>query len=452
MRRRYIALQPGPEKWRFAVAAGDASTVSLLKTGVFKRNPQQPLAEQLAELFDPLQMTDRLACSLPGQSCLLRWLEFPFSDPSKIAAAILPEMNAQLPENLGDRVVFHQTLAAGKVLAAAVKKEQLEDCLSRFDDNREPLGYLGITPCCYIAGLEWPLNSLLLTLEDEGIAISRIEEGHITDLRYLPGATQDEELKIIQQAQLLAHNGSALMRIRLLGLATDSRLAQKLADAGFEIDPILLNSAEGTVADELSSVASLAIAAVKAGTQQLNLRSGSYVLKNDWQALKRRAVWAAGLLLLSLTIFTGSGYLQYRQRTTELHALQQQMKELYHQQFPTERLRVAPSLMVQSKLKELQKKSSRFGSNTPKALPTLLAVSKSIGAKIKVDVREYLQNDEGLRLSGTTESFDAVSRLLTNLQKNPQFEEVRILDSKQAVDGSRVDFQLQILLKPTKGE
>ena len=81
-----------------------------------------------------------------------------------------------------------------------------------------------------------------------------------------------------------------------------------------------------------------------------------------------------------------------------------------------------------------------------------MTVSENIDAGLKLDIREYVQSDEGLRLSGNTESFDAVSRLLASLQKETLFKEVRILDSKQAIDGSRVDFQLQIQLLKTKGE
>ncbi|WP_020675242.1 type II secretion system protein GspL [Geopsychrobacter electrodiphilus] len=452
MRRRYIAVKASPEKWGFVVATGDHTESRLLKAGFFERDPQRPLADQLAEVFEPLQMTDRLALTLPGQGSLIRWLEFPFKEARKIAAAVLPEINSRLPENPGQRVVFHQIQETGKVLTVAVSKETIESCLAQFDDNREPVGYLGITPLCYLPGLDWPVNSLLLTIEADGICLARVEAGDLTDLRFLPQTLLEAEDEIIQQAQLLARCGSPLMRLRTAGVATESPLAIALKAAGFELDPIRFDAEGKPVPNDLITLAALAMSAVHSSPQQINLRSGPYKLKNDWQVIKRRASIAVGLLLTTLIIFAGSAYLQGQQRTSELEGLQQQMKTFYLKQFPEDKVRIAPALQMQSKLKELQKKVAQYGSDTGSALKLLLAVSQHMDQAISVDIREYVQNDEGLRLSGSTTSFDAVSRLLSDLQKEPLFKEVRVMDSKQAIDGSRVDFQIQILLQQSKGK
>lgn len=453
MRRRHIALIPAQEKWAFAVASGDSAGASLLKTGDFVRDQQRTLADQLAEEFEPLQITDRLACSLPAKGALLRWLEFPFDEPRKIAAAAHSEMACQIPENLDNRSIFHQILPTGKVLTIAVSKNQIEGLLPQFDDNHAPLGYLGLSPFCYIAGLDWPVDSLLLCVEADEISLARIEGGAVSDIRILPGTSELDARQVAQQALLLARCGpDPLQRVRLLGVAADSPLALNLQQAGFEIEPVLLNSKEGRISEKLTAVAALALAATKAGPEALNLRAGPYKLKNDWQALKRRAWLACGLLLFSTFTIGASCYLQYQQRETELGNIQQQMAALYQKQFPGDTLRVAAPLQLQSKLKVLQKKAAQFGTGSPGALQVLLAVSKNIDAGLAVDIREYVQSDEGLRLSGSTESFDAVSRILSSLQQAPLFKEVRILDSKQAIDGRRVDFQLQIQLNQIKGE
>ncbi len=453
MRRRHIALKPASEQWSFAVASGDSTEATLLKTGTFVRDPEQSLTDQLGEVFEPLQMTDRLACALPAQDSLLRWLEFPFSEPRKIAAAVLPEITCQIPENLDSRTVFHEIQGTGKVLTAAVLNEPIEDLLSQFDDNREPLGYIGLSPFCYASGLEWPVDGLLLCFDENKISLARITKGAVTDLRILPRTSDMTDNDVALQALMLSRCGDTpLLRIRLLGITSDSPLATSLEQAGFELEPVQLSTENLQVPDELTSVACLALAAVKANSSNLNLRSGPYKLKNDWQALKRRAWLASGLLLLSLLIVSSSGYLQYQQRTTELKKIQLQMASRYQKQFPGEKLRVPAPLQLQSKLKALQKKVAQFGTDAPGALQVLLAVSKKIDAGLKLDIREYVQNDEGLRLSGSTESFDAVSRILASLQQEILFKEVRILDSKQAIDGSRVDFQLQIQLSKTKGE
>lgn len=453
MRRRHIALKITPTQWEYAVASGDHTGASLLRTGVFLRDPQHPLADQLAELLGPLQLTDRLACALPSHKTLLRWLQFPFDEPRKVAAAAFPEMESLLPASLDDRVVYHQTLSTGSTLTVAVERQQIEAVLGQFDDNREPLGYLGLAPFCYVAGLDWPEDSLLLCAEGEEIILSRVEEASVVDLRIMPRTPELEEQWIVQQALMLAHSGkTSIMRLRLLGVAADSSLAETLAQSGFDLEPVLLVAEEAQCPDDLNAVACLAIAATKARPAGLNLRSGPYKLKTEWQALKRRAWFSAAMVLTLLLIIGSNAYLQYYQRSEKLSSLQQQMRTRYQKQFPGEKLVATASLQLQSKLKELQKRSDQFGTDSPQALQVLLAVSNSLDSGVTVDIHDYLHSDEGLRLSGNTESFDAVSRLLGSLQKEPLFKKVRILDSKQAIDGKRVDFQLQIRLKPGEAE
>ncbi len=452
MKRRHIALIPTMNQWIFAVASGDTAEASLLKTGCFTRDPQRTLADQLGEVFEPLQITDRLACVLPPQSALLRWLEFPFNEPRKIAAAAPPEMACQVPQNLDDRVIYHEILGSGKVLTAALLKVQIEEQLQQFDDNREPLGYLGLSPFCYIDGLDWPVDSLLLCVETESISISRIENAKVTDLRILHRSDDLSASSIVQQALILSRCADTqILRIRLLGIDAEDNLACSLKGAGFETEPVRLSTENGAVSTEFLPAACLARTATKLSSTSLNLRSGAYKLKNDWQVLKRRIWIASGLLLLSILAICGSGYLQYQQQSAELESIQLQMKSLYQKQFPGEKLHVSAPLQLQSKLQEIQKKKLLFGSGSPGALQVLLAVSKNIDNDLTLDITEYIQNEEGLRLTGSTKSFDAVSRLLASLQQEALFSEVRILDSKQAIDASRVDFQLQIFLAQREG-
>lgn len=447
MRRRIIALQPDSSRWRFAVALSDPQGSTLQKVGVFERNPDQPLADQLAGLVGPLQMTDRLACALPPQTAQVRWLQFPFGDQRKIAAAAVPEMARRLPHALDGRVLFQQPLEDKKILAAAVDKQQLEQLISCYDDNREPLGYIGLAPFCYGPADHGDADGLLLCLEPNEAALVRYQAGQPVELKILPQTEVTDVAEIVQQALLLAHSSrTPVLQVRLLGCSTDSALATELRASGFTVEPLRVTSATGPVADELTSTACLALTAARSGSDTLNLRSGAYRLKNDWQALKRRMWLAAALVFCTLAALFGNGYLQYQQQAAQLNELETQMSALYQQAFPGEKLLVPAPLQLQSKLKELQKKASQFGAATPRALDLLLATSQSIEPGLSVDIKEYLQNEDGLRLSGTTATFDAVSKLLASLQAHPSFAEVRILDSKQALDGSQVDFQLQILL------
>lgn len=456
MLRRYIALQPGSDGWNYVLAAGDASSAGLQQAGSFVRDAQRPLADQLTEIFGPLHMQDRLACALPGHSALLRWLEFPFDDPRKIAAALEAELQRQLPEALSKRTIFQQSTPGGRVLAAAVSNRVIEETLDRFDDNREPLGFLGLAPLCYAAALEEPSDRLLLCADADELSLCRLVDGQLVDLRLLPGRKALSAAELVQQAHLLAHSGSVrLAKMTVLGLNAadpdDIELGQQLQQAGFNLEPAGFEINGKVLDGPFQLLACLALTAVRAGSRSLNLRSGPYQLKNDWLLLKRRALVAAALMFCALLLFGAGALLNYQQQSKRLQRVKDRMVQLYQQQFPAEKLLVPAPLQLQSKMKELQKKTAQFGNSGPGALETLRILSQAIDPQLSLDIRDYVFNDEGLRLTGSTENFDAVSKLLAVLKAQQSFKDVRMLDSKQAPDGQRVDFQMQIQLTDGKG-
>ena len=452
MRRKHIALKTGPGPWQYAVASGDHTAATLLQAGTFDFDPDRSLADQLGNLLEPLHMTDRLACAFPAHNALLRWLKFPFNEPRKIAAAAGPELACQLPGSLDQRVIYHQLQGEGHALTLAVDRQKLEQVIDQFDDNREPLGYLGLSPFCYAAGLEWPNDSLFLCVDNDEITISRVEAGMVRDIRFLPSVDTADSSQMLRQVLLLSRSGAPLERLRILGLGREHPLIGELEENGFEIDFPSLSTSQVEIPQELTATAALALAATRSAATGLNLRSGEYELKNDWQVVKRRAFVGVGLLVIALLLFGFSGYLEYRQQTTALKDLQLQMTKLYQQQFPGERLQIPAPQQLQSKMIALRKKTSQLGSDRPGALQILQSVSEAIDKDIRVDIRDYQQNDTGLRLTGNTESFDAVSRLLAKLQQQDIFREVRVLDSKQSIDGNRVDFQMQLDLSASKGK
>lgn len=448
MRRRYIALQPGFPEWKYAVALNDQGKISLIEAGTFKRSSSESLASQLAEVVGRLQVTDRLAWVLPAQKSLFRWLEFPFNDTRKIAATVRTEMLQQLPFMKTEDVIYHQRQQDGRVLSVAVNRECIEQLLEEFDDNREPLGYLGIAPLGFISGLDWSEDSLFICSEGDEIILGRCENGWLTDLRILERSDKGDDAALTQQLLLLARSRSVpLLRLAVLGNSLSAELEKGLSEADFIITKIRLQVVDGPLTDELMNTGCLALAAARAGARSLNLRSGVYALKNDWQVFKRKLWLSFGLLFTIAVALGGSAYLKY-QKSAQIHEhLTQEMVLLYQQEFPGEKLVVTPSLQLQSKIKDMRKKAAQFGSGSPEALPLLLAVSERMSPEFSVDIREYLQNNEGLRLVGNTANFDSVSKLLASLQAESLFQDVKIVDTKQTIDGSRVDFQMQIRFK-----
>lgn len=447
MRRRYIALQRNQDQWLYAVASRDRQKTTLQQVGRFEQKPGKSLAEALIEEIGPLQMVDRLASALPAQSAMLRWLDFPFSDIHKIAVTAPPEMSRQIPCSAEDKSFYQQLLEPNRVLSVAVDNNKLEELIGLFDDDSSPLDYIGLPPFCYAAGLDWSEDGLLLCADAQEITLARCHNNQVVDLRILPKTSTQDHKEILQQAMLLARGTQpTLLNLCLLGLKSDSPLAQSLSEAGFTINPVQLKSAAGVITEDLTGTVCLALAAVKQGKDGLNLRSGNFKLKNDWQVLKRRMWIAATLVLMTLGTIGATGYTQYSQKLSQLKRLKQQIEQSYQQEFPGERLMVPAPLQLESKIKDLNKKISQFDTGSQSALRLLLSLSNIITPELSVDIKEYLHSDKAIRLIGTTANFDTVSKLLSGLQGEPQFKSVRIIDSKQALDGNQVDFRLQIEL------
>lgn len=447
MRRRHIALQPATDQWRYAVASGDQQNTELVQAGFFIRDPDRSLADQLGEIISPLQFSDRLAWALPASKAQVRWIEFPFTDKRKIAATAKPEMLRQLPSTTTPYAVFHQLQSDNQALTVAIDPTEIETAIDQFDDNHEPLGYLGLAPFCYADTLEGSEDGLLLCLEDNELSLLRCVAGLPVDLRILPRTTLDDRADIVQQVLLMARSAAEpVLAVQLLGISAESELAQSLRDTGFKVAPVQVKCNQGPLVEELVSTACLALTACKADSKTLNLRSGVYKLKNDWQVLKRRTFVAGGLLAATLLVLFTSSVMNYRQQSGKIKDLRQQLNTLYQQEFPGEQLVAPAPLLLQSKIRELQSRTSQLGATNPGALELLLAISENVAPELSVDIKEYLHNEEGIRLSGTTTNFDAVSKLLARLQANPHFARVRIIDSKQSLDGKQVDFQMQIQL------
>jgi type IV pilus assembly protein PilM len=77
----------------------------------------------MEQLFAENQLeADRIVTAMPGQYVSSRIMQFSFSDPSKIASAIISEVEDQVPYNLDDMIVDHQILGpmGGKTAALVV--------------------------------------------------------------------------------------------------------------------------------------------------------------------------------------------------------------------------------------------------------------------------------------------------------------------------------------------
>ena len=113
--------------------------------------------------------------------------------------------------------------------------------------------------------------------------------------------------------------------------------------------------------------------------------------------------------------------------------------------FPGETAIVDVPLQMRGKINELQKKIKLYGADSSRsALSVLREISERLPQDLVVDIRELNYTPETVVFEGSTASFDAVNRLSKALEQSPTFGIPQIADSKMSLDGSRVDFRLNL--------
>jgi len=456
MRRKIIALDTSSTPWQLAVSSAGKGRPQVEQLAQLEHDPQRPLADQLHEaLGSPLETGDRLAVCLPASRTLVRWVRFPFTDSKKIAAATPQELASQLPCDLDSYQVGQCRMPSladeqTTILAAAVPTEAIESLLNSFDDDREPLGFIGLAPFISADGLAEQLpDGLLIQVSGDEICLARQQAGALRDLRIRPLSRNQQSIDhvefILRQARvLLGVAGEQKSIITLTGAAADSELAKALRMAGLEIVIPELQCQGQSLPPQQMLAGLLALAAARQARTTLNFRSGPFALKNEWQASKRRLLGVGALLAATLVLLSAAAWVNYTQRSNRLDQLKMAMNQRYLQAFPGEKAVVDAALQLQVKLRQLRDKRSQLGSGESSALKVLLEVSARCPEKFKLDIREYSFSPTGVRLGGTTDSFDAVTQIARSLKASPMFGEVKISDTKQKPRDERVEFRLQL--------
>ncbi len=117
----------------YPLAFGDPSTLDMRQ------------ADVLAEIFSQTEMeADRIVTALSGQFVTSRILEFEFSDPKKIAAAVSAEVEDFIPFDIDEMIVDEQMLGqtpygANQVLAVMTRKSYMQKFLDQLQKvNLDP--------------------------------------------------------------------------------------------------------------------------------------------------------------------------------------------------------------------------------------------------------------------------------------------------------------------------
>jgi general secretion pathway protein L len=284
-----------------------------------------------------------------------------------------------------------------------------------------------------------------------------LQNGRITSYRLLPVAG---ELAEEARAQLILREAITLqgaagcndLPFCLLGPGTTPALIEILRKNGVRVETPQVTIDGRPVDREFLSALALARRATETERgKSFNFRCGSFAPKSEWVALKRGLVFAATLLVLSGMALGAAAWLNYSGKARQAEALNKEMVRLYRQTFPGEVTIVDVPLQMRGKINELQKKNALYGADTSRsALSVLQEISERLPEDLVVDIREFSYTSDTVMFEGSTDSFDAVNRLAKALEQSPLFRTPQVADAKMSLDGSRVDFRLNLAFSEEK--
>jgi general secretion pathway protein L len=460
MEKRLIGIDIDGNTLRVVIARPDRGGATVTAVGKTRLQNPQELGQALSALTGGTRLYgDRLAAALPAGAAFYRWLDFPFNDPKKIAAAGQLALATQLPSQAGDCVLALQAPTANdrngySCALAAVPADRVAETLAPFDDAGIPLHLLDALPLAASCGLAELLpRGLLLILRERETVLCRLAQGQLADCRVLPAVHADEAAGLAEQlmraCQAMAARGADFeLPLTVIGPGATPTLLAELKNRGATLAELELTCDGRPLAAEYLPAALLALRAGRADRQRWsNLRRDAFALRGEWAAVKKQLLGGGLLLAAILLLLAGPAWLNYAHKSGRAADLQRQMATLFSQTFPDDRPGREPYRQMRGRLNALQQEGAWLGLQSGhSALQTLGEISRAAAPDVRLDVREFRYAPNEVRLDGSVDSFDTMQRLTRLLEQSPLFEEVQVTDAKMDPDGKRVNFRLQLTL------
>jgi general secretion pathway protein L len=455
MDKRFIGIDIDRGWVRLAIAGYDTDGPRLLATDMRPWSDPTELRQALRELTGDTRIYgDRLAAALPAAAGFSRWLHYPFADPKKVEEALHLALTAQLPVADQDCVIVtHSRLPEEegcRVAASAVPEEAIRDFLEPFETEKIPLQLLDLAPFAMSQALaERCETAIVLLLREQETVITLLQQGHTADYRLFSQAPSGAERPgwLLQQSRILqAQHRLSGLPLYLLGPQADQALLEFMRQQGQQAEIPDWQLEGQPVAAEFLPAVTLAWRALRSGREDGgNFRRGAFALKGEWAALKKKLVVSGAILALTLLLAGASAWLGYAHKARRAEALQQQLDSLFRSTLPEAQTIVDIPLQMRQAIGQLRSKGRLLGiGGSSSALTVLQEISDRMPKDIRVDIDQLNYGADGLRLEGSTGSYDDINRIARSLELSPLFAEAQISDAKTGIDNQRIDFRLNL--------
>lgn len=476
MARRLLALDLGAHTLKAVLLERTLRGCRILGFLRRRRDPNQPLAEQLQALCSGHggHNVTVLSC-LPGDAILYRFLTLPFTRQRQLSQVVPFELDSYLPvaqeEVVIDFQVIGRTSTGTTVLAVAVPKPVLREHIELLQAAGLDPAVVGLAPLAPLSLLRLAQQGqagsvVVLDIGEQHSAVVLLRDGAVGGFRTLSLGLSREggfdtfvrELRwtllalngrdsALPSCLFLAGGGAYLPQVR-------EELARVLATAVYPLHELVLPAVPPAHRREQAAFAvSLGLGlreAFRVAVPALNLRRGAFACRGRQEGLQQdiaRLGWtAAGVVAAAGLAVTLELY--------RLHAraqlLQQEIRRVFTLTLPEVRTLVNEKAQLQEAVEALQRQHRLLGgAGTASPLEILRQLSMAIPERVSLDLDEWAFDETAVRMRGTTDSFDTAETIKQAVAASGAFREVQLKDVKTVAAGKKVSFALQLVCDRT---
>ena len=449
--------------------------------------------EALKELFEQVDLkSDTYLSSIPAEHVSYRNLKMPFKEAKKIRQTLPFEMETVVPfpsEELVVDFTIIERADESEVLGVSVRKAYIAEYLAQLQANGIDPDVLDIRCVPTISWLlrqeETPDDGLLLeiggkrnlmilylkrhialirTFAVDGIAPASAESDVSTNeaVNLAPEEIESRLKTFCTNVQTTMHafawqikkeirpekvyftgpgalyaetgdllNGFLDITVEQVDLRGNRKVRWE-SDVARAWNPVLMDNA-----------LALALRDDRQG-QGFNFRKGAFEVRKHYPALKawiRKAALFLIIILSLLAVDLGTDYYLLKKQYT---ALDKNIEEIFRKTFPETKRIVDPVQQMRVKIKEIQNSTHPGVKTNQGVLRILKDISQRVPKSTDINVTRLVVDPETVRMSGDTDTFNAVDTIKNRLEPSDYFSAVTITSANLDRTGKRVQFEIKL--------
>ncbi len=191
-------------------------------------------------------------------------------------------------------------------------------------------------------------------------------------------------------------------------------------------------------------------AAVDGRCSQVNFLKDEFAYRTEIKGIRRKMMYVCVFLCIILSLFAFEGISRYREKRNHYMELKREVRRVFTETFPDVKQIIGERQQMKTRILELRRESRALvslGESPVAAIDLIREVTERMPPGVEVDVDTFFFDAEKVRLSGRTDSFESVDRILKSLEGFDLFTDVSLSNAKVDAKDNKVDFRLSISLR-----